>query len=831
MEFDPRESQLAEAETQPVRTRTARRAQRLGLPRWALRWLVIPVAVGVLGIGTGVAFAAWIDMPQVDTLDDFVPRLITQLRNNRGQTYRTYSRENRVLLEEGDLPELVQQAVVAIEDGNFFNHGGVDPKGVVRAAWSNFRTGERGEGASTITMQLARELFLHRSKKWKRKIEEAFLAVELEKRFSKQQILTMYCNLMNQGHGNYGIEAASRSYFGKSVEELTLPEAAVVAGIPQRPTAHSPYRNPDLVVTRRNEVLRRMFEESYIDRETFESAAAEPLVVVPRRREAEPGAYFSEEVRRDLYDTYGANGLYDRGLQVETTLDPDIADAAETALRDGLLRLDHRRGWRGPLRTLEEDESPEDVDLASWQGLDTVDIGPWYEGVVVSSDARQARVRIVGRELTLDEHGIGWTRKRRPDQLVTPGDVAWFRLAEDEDDPGAPPVLHLEQEPEMEAATIVLESATGAIRAMVGGWSYERNEFNRVTQAKRQIGSAFKPFVFGAALENGYTAADTIFDGPTVFQGADNQASYSPRNYYRRYYGIITLRRALEASVNVSAVKLQDLIGPEQAIDFASRSGIATELAPYPSLALGAIDLSPLELAGAYATIANQGIHVEPYMIERVRSHDGRLLAEHRSRAHKAMEPQIAYVLIRLLQGVVENGTARSIANLPLELAGKTGTTDNWTDAWFAGFTPRYTILTWVGYDRDRSLGQGMTGADAALPIWRQIVERGLEDGWIAEGETFQRPPGVLETEIDYQSGLRPGTATERTVVEAFVEGTEPPETLDARWAAILQLPWYLQEPYYLPKEGERMPAEILDWTPVFEAWQRQSRRSSRDAG
>ncbi len=808
---------------------TSPKRRRLRLPRKLVIWLLVPMVVCALGIVAGVGVAAYIKMPQVETIDDFVPRLITEVTDRQGDIFQTYSREKRVLLEPGDLPELVQQAVVAVEDSEFFRHGGVDIKSIARAAWSNMRSGRRGEGASTLTMQLARALFLHREKTWKRKIEEAFLAVELEKRFSKQQILTMYCNLMNHGNGNYGVEAASRAYFAKPSSELTLPEAATLAGIPQRPNAHNMYRNPDLVVSRRNEVLGRMFAEGYIDKTAFDAAIATPLEVAPKRTEQILGPYFAEEVRRSLYDAYGAAGLYDRGMRVETTLDPLVQRASERALREGLARIDRRKGWRGPIRKLTEKEDPTTIELPSWVGLGALKHDTWYEGVVTKSSARNAQIRIGNETHTLDSSGIKWTRRSRVDTLIKTGDIAWFRLLPPASE-GAISVLTLEQAPEFEGSVIVVESATGAVRGMVGGWSYDRNEFNRVTQAKRQIGSAFKPFVYGAALESGYTAADTVFDAPAVFTGANNTESYSPRNYYRRYYGVITLRRALEISANVSAVKILDLIGAEQVIDFAHRAGFTTDLSPYPSLALGAIDLSPMELAGAYATIANQGIHVQPYLVDRIIAHDGRVIEEHLPQAHKAMEPQIAYVLIRMLQGVVENGTARSIKNLDIAIAGKTGTTDNWTDAWFAGFTPQYTILAWVGYDKSRSLGRGHTGAEAALPIWRSVVEQGLADGWMTKGETFERPPGIIDQMIEYFSGRRVGPGAERLLKESFIEGTDPPETYDIEWAQVMQLPWYQQVPFYLPKEGERMPGQILDWGPVRRAWQ-EKRRGPAQAG
>ena len=855
MEFDPlpdRQDPPADPPPvrQPVETRppatepTSADPRRSKRRRRLLVLGVYPLLTALVATATGIGVAASIDRPQVETLDDFFPKVVTQIYDGgaleliedhqagrepapgvlQNHVFRKYSRENRVLLEEGELPALLQNAIIAIEDANFFHHGGIDLKSIARAVVKNLREGRRSEGASTITMQLARDLFkLPRAKRFKRKIEEALLAVELEKRFSKQQILTMYANMINLGHGNYGMEAAARNYFNKPVGELTLVEAATLAGIPQRPSDFLVYRRPERVVRRRNLVLGRMAAEGFITAEELEAARQEPLLVVNRRRETRLGPYFAEEVRRFLINTYGETELYDRGLQVYTTMDRDIQRAAEAAVRDKLALLDHEKGWRGAKDHL-ENEDLESLTLPTWTDDEPVP-GEWYEGLVLSSDRRKAEVRIGARIFELTPEGIEWTRKSRPNDLLKRGDVAWFRLEPHAGEVGSgdadiQPTLHLEQEPEMEAAVLVLESATGAVRAMVGGWSYERNEFNRATQARRQVGSAFKPFVFGAALENGFTAADTLFDGPVVFPGGPHQPDYSPRNFYRRYEGILTLRRALEASINVASVKLLDVVGVEQVIDLARRCGIASTLPPYPSLALGTAELTPLELAAAYATFVNQGVYVAPYTIERVTSSNGRLMQEHAPRAHKAMEPTIAYVMTNLLRGVALRGTgAARLAKIELPTAGKTGTTDSFTDAWFVGFTPRYTILSWVGYDKKRFLGRGMTGAHAALPIWASLIQRGLEDGWLSADEVFTPPPGIIEVEIDRGSGLLAGPGAERVIQEVFVEGTEPERTFDAETARIMRLPWYLQEPFYLPKEGERMPNEIKDWTAVRKIW------------
>lgn len=821
------------------------------------RWMVggvYPLLAAVAATAVGIGVAASIDRPQVETLDDFVPRLVTRIYDHGAlellegtagtspttetlfpHLFRAYSRENRMLLEEGELPQLLQNAILATEDVNFFTHGGIPPlKSILRAMVANIRGGRLEEGASTITMQLARDVFkLSRAKRFKRKFEETLLAVELEKKFSKPQILTLYANMINYGHGNYGVKAAALNYFNKSVADLTLAEAATLAGIPQRPSDHSVYRRPEAVVKRRNVVLGRMAAVDFITAEELEQARQEPLVVVERRRDTQVGPYFSEEVRRHLISTYGETELYDRGLQVFTTMDRDIQLAAEAAVREKLAALDHEKGWRGATDHLEGD-GLETRALPSWLAAEPV-LGEWYEGIVLASDRRKADVKIGEHTYELTRQGIEWTRRSRPGDLLKPGDVAWFRLqapeaknkpAKEEADEEEPePILMLEQEPEMEAAVVVLESSTGAVRAMVGGWDFGRNEFNRATQARRQVGSAFKPFVFGAALENGFTAADTLFDGPVVFPGGPHQPDYSPRNFYRRYEGVLTLRRALEASINVTSVKLLDLVGVDRVIDFARRCGVESELPPYPSLALGTAELTPLELAAAYASFVNQGVYVAPYTIERVASRNGRTMQEHQPRAHKAMEPEVAYLLTHILRGVALRGTgAARLAKIELTTAGKTGTTDSFTDAWFVGFTPRYTILSWVGFDRKRFLGRGMTGAHAALPIWEALVRRGLEEGWLAGDEVFPVPPGIIEVEIEPRSGLLADAGAPQTLAEVFVEGTEPEKTFDEETARILELPWYLQEPFYLPKEGEKMPRQIDDWRAVKEVWKNKDK-------
>ncbi|HEX6202462.1 MAG TPA: PBP1A family penicillin-binding protein [Thermoanaerobaculia bacterium] len=811
MEYDPMPPAGRPAGTPPPPPRRAAAAVRSKNPfrgslhggpprrRW-LRWALPLAAAALVGGVAGVGVAAAIHMPRVESLADFRPGQISRLYDREGEVFATFARQRRVLLDESEVPEVLRQALIAVEDANFYQHGGVDLAAVVRAEIANVRAGEIVEGAGTLTMQLARELFLTREQTWRRKVEEALLAVELEKSYTKPQILTLYMNMVNLGHGNYGMAAAARYYFGKDVGELTLPEAATLAGIVWAPSRLSPYRRPDLVKQRRDLVLRRMLAEGFIGRDEYRAAVAEPVLVVSHAPELPLAPYFAEDVRKHLEATHGTDAVHDGGLQVWTTLDRSMQAAAEDALRDGLRRLDRRRGWRGAVAQVPAGEV-EGHELSSWTGQQVVP-GHWYQGLVVEAGPETARVRIEDRELALDAEGIAWTRRRRPNEVLSRGDVAWFRVEEAED---GEPALVLEQQPEVQGAVVVLESATGAIRALVGGWDFDRNKFNRVTQARRQVGSAFKPFVFGAALEMGYTPADTVFDGPTGFRGADGKLSYWPQNYTRTYRGIITLRTALEQSINVPAVKLMDMVGIQRVIGFARRAGVESPLPPYPSLALGSADLVPLELAAAYAAIANQGTWVQPYMIDRVVDAGGRQLEQRTPVTRTTTDPRVAYVLTHMLEGVVQRGTAAALRGLPLRIAGKTGTTDSYSDAWFVGFTPRFTILVWVGYDVKRSLGSGMTGSAAALPIWRAVAERGIEEGWLASNEEFGAPPGVSVQTVDRRTGLLPGAASDRVIQEAFVQGTEPVQEAGPEAELVQNLPWYQQRAFYLPKEGENM--------------------------
>lgn len=787
-----------------------------------MRWLTPLLVAAVLGGVVGVAVAATINVPAAEAVTELDHALVTELYDATGRPLKSYRKQTRFMLADGAVPAPLEQALLAAEDRNFHQHGGIDLVGIVRSAVRNVQLGEIDQGASTLTMQLAGTLFLDRTERsWERKIKEAFYAVELEKTLSKQQILTLYCNVINLGHGNYGFEAASRYYFDKPVAEVDAAEAATLVAIVPRPSDWTPIQRPELIERRRNWILRAMAERGDLTAEQLEKFEERGLGVARRATRPEIGEYLAEDVRRYLYDTYGEKGLYERGLRVETTLDPRMQRAAERALRDGLFAIDQLQGWRGPVAKV--DLESEFTEPGSWR-WGPIEDGDWREGVVVTSSAAEATVRVGERDFTLGPKAVQWTRKPRLDQVLAPGDIAWFSFTQSEsEDETAPPELtvQLVQEPEVEGAAVMLDSATGAIRAMVGGFSYSRSEFNRATQAKRQAGSSFKPFVFGAAFEAGYTPADTLFDAPVAFPAENQQLTYSPRNFYRRYEGIITLRKALEKSINVSAVKLQDLVGAQKVIDFAQRSGIRSDLFPFPSLALGAAELTPIEVAAAYAAIANQGLYVEPYMIERVTTPDGRALEQHQLSAGQAMEAGIAYLLTHTMRGVVQRGTATDLKSLGLQIAGKTGTTDDYSDAWFTGFTPEYTLVVWVGHDRKKRIGRNMTGARAALPIWKSIFEAGIAEGWVNPEADFPVPSNVVLRPIEANTGLLPsGSGQERVILEAFIQGTEPAQGYDPKMSRVMDLPWYQQRAFYgLPKEGERMPEDVADWGPILERW------------
>jgi penicillin-binding protein 1A len=776
------------------------------------RWIVL-VALTALSavLGAGLGGILRLDMPGLDGLDDAVPPEMTRLLDRDGATITSFGSEKRLLVDEGEIPEAFRLALIASEDSRFNRHAGIDFIGGFRALLNDLRLGEIDQGASTLTMQLAGNLFLDRSQRTvRRKMQEAFLALEIERRYSKPEILRMYCNRVHFGHGLYGVEAAARYFFDKPARELSLGESATLVGVLPRPAGYSPLRNPARALERRNLVLRRMVAEGYLDPAEARRLGAEPIVLAPREQEPSGQApYFNEAVRRWLQETYGSADLYRGGLTVRTTLDPALQGMANRAVENGLRRLDRRLGWRPEdLRRVPDGVAPGAWTSPDWKRATAP--GNVINGVVLAVDGLGAEVRVAERVGRLDGAAIRWTGEARPDRLLAPGDVVRVRVLEHVGEGAVR--LALEQTPAVDAALVAIEPSTGAVRAMVGGFDFARSEYDRATQARRQPGSLFKPFVYAAALERGWTLADTLLDEPSVFLDRRRPVPYQPENFTRRYYGTITLRTALEDSVNIATVKLLHGVGYDPVIDVVRRLGIRSPVRAYPSLALGAFELTLLEVTSAYGAFANGGLLMAPHWIEEVADRDGRPIHDARPGATQAVSPQIAYLMNRALSGVIRRGTGRSAgAALRRTLAGKTGTTDDNTDAWFVGYSADLVVGVRVGYDEPRSLGEAETGGRAALPIWIEFMGEALAD---RPDRPFARPGGITTAAVDPATGRRPDprAACADPVLEVFLAGTEPSGYCTPADHHRARLPYPFQH-YPADRNGSiTLPAADLEW-------------------
>lgn len=721
----------------------------------------------------GVFLAVESDLPQVTSLEDFQPNIITQVFAADGSVLGEFAIEKRVVIAFRDIPPVLRNAIVAVEDADFWKHIGINPWRVPGAALANLRSGRLGQGFSTLTMQLTRLLFLTPEKTLERKIKEIILAFQIEKNFTKEEIFTLYCNQVNLGHGNYGVEAASRFYYGKGVRELTLSEAAMIAGIAQRPSKRTPVLDPDGSMARRNRVLDRMAAEKYITQEEADIAKAEPLELRLPRKQPSIAPYFLEEVRKHLEREYGSQRIYQGGLRVYTTLDPRMQQSATRALRDGLRGLDRRaRGFQKPTESLLEDGLlPDPLDLPEWSW--PFGEGDVVRGVVVASDRMSAVVQLGAYRARLGPKDIGWSRAGRVDDVLPRGTVAPFRVVSLRDKGGQKEArLRLEPEPKVQGALLALDVRSGAVRAMVGGYDFGRSEFNRATQARRQVGSAFKPIVYAAAFETlGWTPTTTVVDAPLKITNPWDQSVWAPQNYDLGFMGPITVRRAVEQSRNVPAVKALQAVGVDTGIDYAHRLGLTGELPPYLPIALGAGEATLIDTVTAFAAFANQGLRMRPFFIRRIEDRDGNLIEETRPRATDAIRADTAYIVTSLLQGVVERGTATRARRLNRPIAGKTGTTNDFTDAWFVGYEPALAAGVWVGFDEKiNSLGRGGDGSRAALPIWMDFWKDATAEMPVEE---FPIPGNIVFVPVDGTG--RPGAPGSPGVrMETFVSGTEP---------------------------------------------------------
>jgi penicillin-binding protein 1A len=758
----------------PTRTRVvvriARRAVIVGL-------FLLAAILGGLG---GVLFAYGTDLPEISRLDDYQPNTITRLLARDGRVVAQFATERRVVIRYEDIAPVLRQAIISTEDADFEEHFGVSVTRILVTAIKDI-VYRQNAGASTITQQLARDLFLRDYMRGgvyarsgleglERKIKEALVAIELEKRYTKREIFTFYANQINLGHGAYGVEAASRMYFNKSAKDVNLDEAATLAATIQTPARLSPFVDPERNRNRRNYVLRRMAEEGYISDAVSRDAQKRPTVLKGQPQPDQSIApYFAEEIRKKLEAQYGATALYEAGLTVQTTLDATLQAAVNRALDRGLRRLDKRHSlYRGPIRNvLANGRSIDSFTSDTWtKPIRPGDIVPAVVTAVPASASAPVRVRMAGRDAEILPKGFAWgvSAKKPIGMLLKTGDLIEVEVRTI-DANGAFKDLVLEQPPIIEGAALAIDNRTGQIRAMAGGFSFARSKFNRATQAQRQVGSLFKPILYTAAIDRGYTATSMFLDEKVSFAAGPNQPPYEPQNYDKKYEGLITLRRALEDSRNVPAVKAMAEIGPAEVIPYARRFGLRGKYEPYLSLALGAGESTLLDMTSAYSVFPNQGVRMDPFAVTTITDRDGNVREENRPQPHEAIRADTAFIMTNLLRGVVQEGTAAAAASLMWPLAGKTGTMDDYTDAWFIGFDPNITVGVWVGYDEKKPLGRGETGAQAALPIWMDIMKAYLDKNADRKmPPDFDAPGNIVFVTLDNGK------------VEAYINGTQPQE-------------------------------------------------------
>ena len=750
-----------------------RRAGRSYASRQAFRrrlvfaglWALLIFLVISLGAAAGV-FAGFLrDLPSLDGLEEYQPSIATTLYTDQDEPFASFYEQRRILLPLSKIPAHLKQAVLAVEDSRFYEHRGLSPRAIARAMIMNLLTRRKSQGGSTITQQLARALFLTPEKSFARKLKEALLAVEIEKKYPKDKILELYFNQVYFGHGAYGVEAAAQTYFKKSVGELTLAEAAMLAGLPSAPNRFSPIVDPARARRRRDHVLNRMVEQKIIARVQAEAASRTPFDETLFTRSRTIAPYFVEHVRQSLEETYGAYALYNSGLKVYTTLNLKMQRAAEEALVGGLRDLDKARGYRPrPERATE---------------VPRVRIGPYtprpgeiLPGTVLKVKAKSLEVQLGRYRGEVPLESMKWTKITNFAEAFREGDSVLVQvLSVDERRKVAD--LALEQDPELEGALAALDPRDGAIKAMIGGYDFERSKFNRAVQARRQPGSAFKPFVYATAFDRGLTPSTIIEDSPISFhfRVGGKVVEWSPENYDRKFHGPTTLRRGLENSVNVVTVKLIEQVGVDPVIRMAHQMGIESELRREIALALGVSEVTPLELVSAYGVLANGGVRAEPFAIRKVTDSQGRILEEHVAEPQEVIRPETAYVLVNVMKGVVERGTAARARVLKRPLAGKTGTTSEATDVWFIGFTPSLVAGVWVGYDVKRSLGPAETGGRMALPLWIAFMQKVLGD---LPAEDFPVSENVVAIPVNHMTG-RPVPQDEKgAILEYFIKGTEP---------------------------------------------------------
>jgi len=776
--------------------------------KWLIAGASLLLTLIILAVG-GLAGVIWYfsrHLPDYAQLADYQPATMTRLHAADGRLLAEYATEKRIFVPIVAIPELVKQAFIAAEDQNFYTHPGVDFMSVVRAAvqnLANLGANRRPVGASTITQQVAKNFLLTNEVSIDRKVKEAILAFRIEKALTKDRIFELYLNEIYLGGGAYGVASAAMNYFNKSLDQLQPHEAAYLAALPKAPSNYSPTQHNDRAKARRDWVLDRMREDGYLKADAAAAAQAEPLQT--RKRDAEEivvgGEYFAEEVRRELHARYGETGLYRGGLSVRTSMDPRLQAIADKVLRAGLISYDRRHGWRGPVANWPNAEGWQ-AKLAGHPNVPGQ--GKWLLAVVLKLDERQAEIALKGggngqipmAELTwarpvLSDQNVGPV-PRRPADALKIGDVILVEaMSEPDSGKGKYPAgtYGLRQIPDVAGALVAMDPHTGRVLAMTGGYSFDISQFNRAVQAQRQPGSSFKPFVYMAALDSGYTPASIVLDAPFVIDQGPGLGKWKPSNYSEKFYGPTPLRVGIEQSRNLMTVRLAEAVGMDKVSEYAAKFGIADKMPKQLSMSLGAGETTLLRMTTGYAQIVNGGRRITATFIDRIQDRDGKTIFRHDTRPcegcavgdsapprlpdqrEQIIDPITAYQMTSILEGVVQRGTGAAAASLRRPLGGKTGTTNDFTDAWFLGFSPDLVVGTYIGFDQPRTLGRGETGGRNSVPIFKEFVGEALAG---KPAVPFRVPPGVRMVRVNRETGqlARPGDS--KALMEAFKPGTEP---------------------------------------------------------
>lgn len=766
--------------------------------------LLSPLLGGIVLVSAYFYVSA--SLPKVETLSDYHPPLITRIYSDDGTIIAEYSRERRILVPFEKIPKQLVQAFVAAEDSNFFKHQGIDFVSIGRAALKNIKAGGISQGGSTITQQVAKQLLLTPERSFSRKFKEAILAWRMEHALTKQEILYLYLNQIYLGHRAYGVEAAAENYFDKNVEQLDLAECAILAGLPQAPSRYSPYRHYQRARERQKYVLGRMVKEGYITEAEATQAAAEEVTIKPRLNNLlDVTAYFNEQVRRYLEERFGSELLYTGGLQVETSINLKMQQAARQAVKHNLRDHDKRQGYRGPLKVLDQEAQ---ADFLAKQVTELTNTpladGQFTQALVVGQEGDAIRCRIGDQT---GEISISASKWAAPISVVDADLPSAGNSGEDKetrlplgslievkvlDSSSKPLKLSLEQHPLAQGAMVAIDPHSGQIKAMVGGYDFAESQFNRAIQAKRLPGSAIKPIIYAAALDKGYTPASIILDTPLIYENktiaTGEPEEWKPQNYEEKFYGPTTFRQALTHSRNVVTIKILEDIGLNYAANYAKKLGIETPLTRDLTMALGSTAVTPLELLTAYTVFANGGILIPPTYITRIRDRDGRILESIdpadfangmakdqrliRKPPRRVISPETAYLITNVMESVVQQGTGWRAKALGRPVAGKTGTTNDLKDAWFLGYIPQLACVSWVGYDQERPLGKSETGSRAAAPAWVYFMQEAAKQFPLAN---FRVPDSIEFHPIDPKTGLLVAADNKKAYYEAFAPGTAPP--------------------------------------------------------